>query len=282
MATRDEAPRQVVVGFDDSDCGRDALRLGDLLAQTVGAPLRAARVYHAPPGHVLHGAAQGLSAEIASVLGLDRPVEPVPLLGGSPARALQGLAETEDVGLLVLGSTHRAGLGRVMPGSVAERLLSGAPCPVAVAPRAYDPLDIRVIAVGYDGMPEATNALEVATAIGEAAGATLRVIAVRVQATTTAATQAEAIAGAGGAPDLQSRLHSAVSGLPSDLRALPIFEHGGAARHLLDHAEQGVDLMVLGSRGYGPVRAVLLGSVSATVVRAAPCPVLVTPRSAAR
>jgi nucleotide-binding universal stress UspA family protein len=182
--------------------------------------------------------------------------------------------------MLVVGSTHRAGLGRVMPGSVAERLLSGAPCPVAVAPRGYEPLDIRVIAVGYDGSPEATAALELATAIGEAAGATLRVIAVRVQATTTAAAQAELLAASSGAPDLQSRLHSAVSGLPSDLRALPIFEHGGAARHLLDYAEQGVDLMVLGSRGYGPVRAVLLGSVSATVLGSAPCPVLVTPRSA--
>jgi nucleotide-binding universal stress UspA family protein len=106
------------------------------------------------------------------------------------------------------------------------------------------------------------------------------VIAVRVQATTTAAAQAELLAASSGAPDLQSRLHSAVSGLPSDLRALPIFEHGGAARHLLDYAEQGVDLMVLGSRGYGPVRAVLLGSVSATVLGSAPCPVLVTPRSA--
>jgi nucleotide-binding universal stress UspA family protein len=267
----------VVVGFDGTERGADAVRLGALFARTAGRALRVVRVEPEPPD------VHRLASEVEPLLEpLGVPVDAVPIYGRSPARVLQELAEAGDVGMLVVGSTHRAGLGRVMPGSVAERLLSGAPCPVAVAPRAYEPLDIRVIAVGYDGMPEATNALELATAIGEAAGATLRVIAVRVQATTTAATQAEAIAGAGGAPDLQSRLHSAVSGLPSDLRALPIFEHGGAARHLLDHAEQGVDLMVLGSRGYGPVRAVLLGSVSATVVRAAPCPVLVTPRSAAR
>ncbi|MGZ5314181.1 MAG: universal stress protein, partial [Solirubrobacterales bacterium] len=46
-------------------------------------------------------------------------------------------------------------------------------------------------------------------------------------------------------------------------------------------SEQGaeLDLIVIGSRGYGPVRAALLGAVSAQLVRTAPCPVLVTPRA---
>ena len=170
----------------------------------------------------------------------------------------------------------------MMPGSVAERLLSGAPCPVAVAPRGYEPLELRVIAVGYDGSAEATAALELATGLGEAADATLRVIAVRRVPTTAAATQAEAIAAASGAPDLQAQLHTAVTELPAVLRALPLFEKGEPASHLLARLDEGVDLLVLGSRGYGPLRAVLLGSVSATVVRHAPCPVLITPRSAAR
>jgi nucleotide-binding universal stress UspA family protein len=265
----------VVVGFDGTERGADAVRLGALFARTAGRALRVVMVEPEPPD------VHRLASEVEPLLEpLGVPADAVPIDGRSPARVLQELAEAGDVGMLVVGSTHRAGLGRVMPGSVAERLLTGAPCPVAVAPRGYEPLDIRVIAVGYDGSPEATNALDLAAAIGQAAGATLRVIAVRVQVTTAAGAQAEAIAAASGAPDLQSRLHSAVSGLPSDLRALPIFEHGVAARHLLDHAEQGVDLIVLGSRGYGPVRAVLLGSVSATVLGSAPCPVLVTPRSA--
>ena len=36
--------------------------------------------------------------------------------------------------------------------------------------------------------------------------------------------------------------------------------------------------MVVGSRGYGPARAVLLGGVSHVLVRDAGCPVLVLPR----
>ena len=37
-------------------------------------------------------------------------------------------------------------------------------------------------------------------------------------------------------------------------------------------------LLVVGSRGYGPLRRVLLGSVSTELVRSAPCPLIVTPR----
>ena len=49
-------------------------------------------------------------------------------------------------------------------------------------------------------------------------------------------------------------------------------------------AQQGVelDLLVVGSRGYGPLRRALLGGVSGRIIRIAPCPVVVTPRSAQR
>ena len=44
-------------------------------------------------------------------------------------------------------------------------------------------------------------------------------------------------------------------------------------------AESGeLDLLVLGSRGYGPLRSVILGSVSAAAVEGAACPIVVTPR----
>jgi len=49
---------------------------------------------------------------------------------------------------------------------------------------------------------------------------------------------------------------------------------------LLRDASADLDLMVLGSRGYGPVRTLLLGSVSRAVVRDAACPVVVVPRQA--
>jgi nucleotide-binding universal stress UspA family protein len=57
--------------------------------------------------------------------------------GTSAARALHETAENEDAGLLVVGSTRRAALGRLLPGSTADRLMHGAPCPIAVIPTGW-------------------------------------------------------------------------------------------------------------------------------------------------
>jgi nucleotide-binding universal stress UspA family protein len=75
-------------------------------------------------------------------------------------------------------------------------------------------------------------------------------------------------------------LESAGQGLPredldldSELDILfndPVEGLLAAARH--------VDLLVMGSRGRGPVRAAILGSVSHSVSRQAPCPVVILPR----
>ena len=52
----------------------------------------------------------------------------------------------------------------------------------------------------------------------------------------------------------------------------------GTADEVLTQESRDVDLLVLGSRGYGPRAAVLLGSTSTALTRTAACPVLVTPR----
>jgi nucleotide-binding universal stress UspA family protein len=50
-------------------------------------------------------------------------------------------------------------------------------------------------------------------------------------------------------------------------------------RSVIASASEGLDLLLMGSRGYGPLGRVLLGGVSSKVIREAGCPVLVTPRS---
>lgn len=54
---------------------------------------------------------------------------------------------------------------------------------------------------------------------------------------------------------------------------------GPPAETLAEACEDGVDLLVAGSRGYGPLSRVLLGSVTTQLIGMAPCPVLVVPRS---
>jgi nucleotide-binding universal stress UspA family protein len=73
------------------------------------------------------------------------------------------------------------------------------------------------------------------------------------------------------------RLEEVASGLPAELRTQTVLVRGEAATQLIERAGI-LSLLVMGSRGYGPFRRALLGSVSAPVLRAAPCPVLVVPR----
>ena len=134
-------------------------------------------------------------------------------------------------------------------------------------------------AVGFDGMAESYAALDEAARLASKFGGSLRVIAVATPVPGIGAAAA-AQAGAEAAPDFQAQLNDAVAELPAELRALPVFERGDPVQKLLEDAEVGVDLLVLGSRGFGPVMRLLIGSVSSRVIREAPCPVLVVPRPA--
>jgi nucleotide-binding universal stress UspA family protein len=53
---------------------------------------------------------------------------------------------------------------------------------------------------------------------------------------------------------------------------------GAPSRRIVELAQElGADLIVMASRGYGPLRQVLLGSTAERVLHRAPCPVLIAP-----
>jgi nucleotide-binding universal stress UspA family protein len=249
MASAPPIYPKVVVGYLENERGEDARMLAERIVERDGGELKVVHVEK-----------------------------------GSPADALQALAESGEADLIVLGSTHHAHLGSVSPGSVAEHLLHGARCRLVIAPKGYGDEDhsedrLRVAAVGFDGMAESYAALDEAAKLAAKFGGSLRVIGV---ATPVPAMGAAAAAQAGpeAGPDFQTQLSNAVAELPAELRALPVFERGDPVEKLLEAAEVGVDLLVLGSRGFGPVMRLLIGSVSSRVIREAPCPVLVVPRPA--
>jgi nucleotide-binding universal stress UspA family protein len=240
---------QVVVGYLENERGEDARVLAERIVERDGGELKIVHVEK-----------------------------------GSPADTLQALAERGEADLIVLGSTQRAHLGSVAPGSVAEHLLHGARCRLVIAPKGYAQADhsqdrLRVAAVGFDGMAESFAALDEAAKLASKFGGSLRVIASPPPVPAMGAAAA-ARAGAEAGPDFQTQLNQAVAELPAELRALPVFERGDPVEKLLEAAEMGVDLLVLGSRGFGPVMRLLIGSVSSRVIREAPCPVLVVPRPA--
>jgi nucleotide-binding universal stress UspA family protein len=69
-------------------------------------------------------------------------------------------------------------------------------------------------------------------------------------------------------------LRSLVEGLEAPVPVRIDTEVGGASATVVGGAEQ-LDLLLMGSRDQGPVRRLLMGSVSTHVVRHAACPVIV-------
>jgi nucleotide-binding universal stress UspA family protein len=205
------------------------------------------------------------------------------LTGTSAARALHEAAEESGAGLLVVGSTERGGIGRVLPGSTAERLMHGAPCPIAVVPRSWQPGGgLGTIGVGYVDTAEGHDALDNALALARRSGAELRVLsAAKEHAITATYGGGDALTPATRYEELaimlrgsaEQAVEAATSGV-SDVEIEPDVSVGDAAEFLIAASEH-LDLLICGSRGYGPARAVLLGGVSRRVVNEAHCPVIV-------
>lgn len=85
----------------------------------------------------------------------------------SAGLALHEAAIELDAAAIVVGSSHRGPIGRVLAGNVATSLLHGTPCPVAIAPRGYDkrPEGPWRIGVGFLDTPEGRAALSAADGI---------------------------------------------------------------------------------------------------------------------
>jgi nucleotide-binding universal stress UspA family protein len=188
----------------------------------------------------------------------------------------------------VVGSARRGPVGRITHGSTAARLIPGAPCAVAVTPRGwYARGGLRIIGVGYEESEEARAALRGAHALARRAGAKLRVITVvepgpwiyaGTEARTAERPGKDATAVEGEARvEAEEHARAVVAALAGDVPAEVDAFLGDPAEVLIELSER-LDLLVCGARGYGPLRAVLLGSVSRRVAGEARCPVIVLPR----
>jgi nucleotide-binding universal stress UspA family protein len=207
--------------------------------------------------------------------------------GRSAPSELHRLAEDEDAMLLVVGSTERGAAGRVFPGSTAERLMHGAPCPIAVVPRGWSGARLRTIGVAFVDTAEGYAALRGARELARRAGATLRVItAAKPGAGAHTETQTYHPGQRGRSFDevegehrvrAEAAARAAVAELDGDV-PVEVDALLGDAADVLTGISPHLDLLICGSRGYGPLRAVLLGGVTRRVTAAAHCPVVVLPR----
>jgi nucleotide-binding universal stress UspA family protein len=250
---------KVLVGYLETEPGRDALALGAILARARDAELVIATV--------------------------------------EDADALAATASEQGADIVALGSTHRGPLGRIVPGTTMERLLassSSATAAVAVAPpgfadraegeSAWRPLEgagedvgMRVVGVGYDGSRASRAALDHATGLARRNGASLRVYSVVHDLATVGP---DTMVGPRPTIDLDARraaLERAAAALPDEVRALPLLLRGLVADELARAASLGVDLLVVGTHARHHLDRFFHRSVAGQVALMAPCPVLICP-----
>jgi nucleotide-binding universal stress UspA family protein len=194
----------------------------------------------------------------------------------STGRGLHELCEIAEADLLVVGSSRRGLLGRVLLHDDTHAALNGAPCPVAVAPVGYadQPVAMREIGVAFDGSPESEHAIEVARALSDKSGTRLSAFeAVALPAYGAAA----GLIGAAEAFD--ERVQEARERIESLGGVEAHAAYGDPVEELAVYSAS-LDLLIVGSRGYGPLGRLVHGSTSQHLARVARCPLLVLTRTA--
>ena len=287
------APFQTIVVGSDGQRGRAAAVLAQAIASATGARLVLVGVASEPPLPLAAAHAQAHAALECELLRIRDELAPAAetqvATDVSAAHALRRVAETEDADLLVVGTMHRSRLQRLTSADRAMQVLHGAPCAVAVAPDhlAYH-RELRQIGVGIDGTPESEAALGLALELARLSAATLRLLAVAGELYPA---PADLAAGPGQGEIyrqvVDGRLQVARDATEAALRrcraegvrAIDDVRVGEPAAEL-SALSADCDLLVLGSRRWGPIRRIALGATAERVIRDAQCPVLVPPRHA--
>lgn len=200
---------------------------------------------------------------------------------GEARERILRVAEEWSPDLAVVGSRGLGGVGRALLGSVSLAVARHAAGPVLVT--RGEPRAVRRVLVGVDGSAYSDRALAFLgrLPLERESEVTLLAVAERVWVPTTLpGFVAETLRGAGAELDrrrreaLEGLLQRSGATLGGGARVASLATVGDPARELVALADQ-ADLVVVGSRGLGPVGRLVLGTVSERVLHGAPCPVLI-------
>ncbi len=285
----------ILIGVDASERSQDAIAFGRRLADVAGARVvvAAAYPYSTLPSRSSNAAFREALRDDAleTARGMRDALERInddetivrTIADPSPAKALHHLAHAEQAALVIVGSSHTGRAGRVLPGSTGERLLHGAPCSVAVVPKDYRQdadQPIRRIGVAYNDSDEARAALGSAVSLARAFDAELQIIGIAsAEYFTTPSLMGEP--GTSLRSDIERSIREGLeqiaAGVPADVTTHTT-RLTGDAEELLTLQTEDLDILVMGSRGYGPLHAVIVGGLSGRLTRTSRCPVIVIPR----
>ena len=276
--------RPVLVGYDGSDAARAAILFAAGEALERGRPLHIVHVLEPVPNHPTTPdlGPDGHPRVLNEAVGIARSVLSPERIGaeivlGVPADVLLNMSLGAD--LLAVGRGQAGVLG-VLLGSVAMACVTHAHCPVAVvagtAPAG--PQDGGAVLVGVDGADGSEQALALAFGEAERRGATLVALHAWHLPYQGAAGFSPVVFDMHALEEAETWvLRAALAPFQEKFPAVAVTERvvAGGAAHALIEASQDARLLVVGSRGRGPVRGTLLGSVGQSAVRHARCPVVV-------
>jgi nucleotide-binding universal stress UspA family protein len=272
----------VMVGVDDGQGGRDAIALARQLVDPDGL-VTLAHVYSGElliSGHsaaadeAKHPHALDVLKHAREQAGIDAELRTI--RGRSSGHGLHVLVQDVRADLLVVGSSRDGILGRVLLADDTHEALNGAPCAVAIAPAGYaqHPARIREIGVGYNDSPESDNAIRFARKLARRYGA-------KVSAFEAVSLPGYTFIG-GPVPLEDEELDEMVDAARARITALGGVEAHAAYGISCDELavySGSVDLLILGSRGYGPIGRLVHGSTSEALAESARCPLLVLTRA---
>ncbi len=208
--------------------------------------------------------------------------------GTAPYGNILDAAEREGIDLIILSTHGRSGLSHFLLGSVAEKVVRFAPCPVLVVKKHehefVNPetglLQLKEILVPTDFSEASKTALRYGVSLAQQFGAALCLTHIIENRRDPALAMEGTETGQVGhmIETVQERLKEFASGeVPEDLSVTKVVLEGKAHEEInrLAH-EQHVDLIIMGLAGYDEIGDYLIGSTTERTVRHAPCPVLVT------
>jgi nucleotide-binding universal stress UspA family protein len=285
---------RIIVGVDGSDPSIVALRWAAFEARRRNADVLVVSCYEAPVYGSPEGAVfpavddigaitEGEAGVVGRAAALVAEIDPHLVVDGlastsPPATAISEAAQPGDE--IVVGASGHAGFMEGVLGSVTLNVVHRSHVPVIVVPsEPFTPpaASMKKIVVGVDGSPASLQALEWAYGEALVAGADLTAVHGWMYP--------YGRRGSESGPRTQMQL-DAMEELKASLESLGPRMTGGSihvharlleespAEALLDESKD-ADMMVVGSRGRGALRASLLGSVSRTVVQHSKCPVAV-------
>ena len=201
--------------------------------------------------------------------------------GGHPAREILALADRAQADMLVIGTHGRGGVEHLLLGSVAEKIMRKASCPVLVvppgAPGESDALFSRILCP-IDGSAASAHALTYALSLAQETDGHVTLLYV---------VEPVPAAGEFGALDIEEYRRAGEEharkvlrdAVPDDVRTWCRLDErvatGKPSERILDAATtERADVIVMGVRGRGAIDLLAFGSTTNEVIRRAGCPVL--------